>query len=149
MFAKIKNHVEMIAFALRDRPIEDLEFNRHHVHNDPALVKIHEYLVSWISKHFGRPIKKSYCFLSIYREGGVCPRHVDRPQCQYTIDICISHRDPWIIYVDDLPYKLNENDALIYSGTGSPHYRQRMTTGNHCFLVFFHFVEESFEGPLD
>jgi hypothetical protein len=133
---------------LRDKPIDDLSFNRHHVNDDESLVKIHEYLVPWLSKHLGKPVKKSYCFLSIYREGGVCPRHVDRPQCEYTIDVCISQGEPWTIYVDDLPYNLLENDALIYSGTKSPHYRQRMKTGNHCFLVFFHFVGIEFEGSL-
>lgn len=113
------------------------------------LVKVHEYLQDWITKHLGRPIKKSYCFLSLYREGGVCPRHTDRPQCKYTIDVCVSQNEPWTIYVDDLPYSLRENDALLYSGTDSPHYRQRMKDGNHCFLVFFHFVDQDFEGPLD
>jgi hypothetical protein len=149
LFRRIKAHVEYIAVSLKDAPIKDLAFNRHDVHNDPTLVKIHEHLEPWLAKHLGVEVKKSYCFLSIYRDNGICPRHTDRPQCKYTIDVCISQLQPWTIYVDDIPYLLQENDALIYSGTDSPHYRQRLQTGNHCYLVFFHFVPIDFQGDLN
>jgi len=138
-----------VSASFKDVPLHDYEFNRHCSHNDPELVKVHEFLVSWLSKHLGKPVKKSYCFLSLYRNNGICPRHTDRPQCKYTIDVCVSQAKPWPIYVDDLPYTLYENDALLYSGTGSPHYRQRLQSGNYCYLIFFHFVDEEFEGPLD
>ena len=58
-------------------------------------------------------------------------------------------REPWGLFVDGREYLLEENDALFYSGTGSIHYRERIAPGNFCMLLFFHFVDEGFEGELD
>jgi hypothetical protein len=140
--------VEDIADQMLSVPIQDETFNRHHINDDPNLVKIHEHLEPWLTEYLGKPVKKSYCFLSIYREGGICPKHTDRPQCEYTIDLCVSQKQPWTIYVDDQPFDMQENEAVIYSGTNSPHYRNRLQEGNHCFLVFYHFVDADFVGPL-
>ena len=43
---------------------------------------------------------------------------------------------------------LEPNDAVLYSGTHSWHYRPTTLAGS-ADLVFFHFVKESFDGPLD
>ena len=43
---------------------------------------------------------------------------------------------------------LEENDAVLYSGTHSWHYRSERLQGT-ADLVFFHFVPEDFDGPLD
>lgn len=43
---------------------------------------------------------------------------------------------------------LAPNDAVCYSGTHQWHYRPERLQGR-ADLVFFHFVSESFEGPLD
>lgn len=148
-FIRLKEHVEAIANHMKTIPIQDLAFNRHYINNEPAIVKLHEMLVPWLSERLATPVKKSYSFLSLYRDGGICPRHTDRPQCKYTIDLCVSQKDVWPIYIDDMPYRLFENDAVIYSGTDSPHYRQRLQEGNYCYLIFFHFVPEDFVGSLD
>ena len=148
VFNQIKEYVNGIAAQVEYSPLQDLVFKRHHVNDDPALIGVHENLACWLSDYLKIPVKKSYCFLSIYRDGGICPLHTDRPQCEYTIDVCISQREPWTIYVDGRPFDMQENDAVIYSGTQSPHYRNRIQEGNHCFLVFFHFVPIDFVGSL-
>ena len=43
---------------------------------------------------------------------------------------------------------LNPNDAACYSGTHSWHYRPAPSNGR-VDLIFFHFVPEDFDGPLD
>lgn len=43
---------------------------------------------------------------------------------------------------------LNPNDAACYSGTHSWHYRPVPSTGR-VDLIFFHFVAEDFDGPLN
>jgi hypothetical protein len=148
-FISLKGMVNSIADSLRDELIHDREFNRHHINDHPSLVEAHKLLVPILSKLIGRQVKKSYCFLSIYRDNGICPVHVDRPQCKYTIDLCVSQQQPWPIYVDDVAYVLQEGQALVYSGTDSPHYRHEIQPGNHCTLVFFHFVDVDFEGTLE
>lgn len=149
VFSRLKLHIKAKAKDLEREPIQDHAFNRHSIHNDSLLLTVHEHLEEWLSVLVSEKVKKSYSFISLYREGGVCPRHTDRPQCKYTVDLCVSQDQPWPIYVDDLPYKLYENDALVYSGTDSPHYRQRLVNGSHCFLIFFHFVPIGFHGSLD
>ena len=117
----------------------------------------------------------------MYDEHGICPLHIDRPQCYRTIDYLIrqSPDEPWPIYVGDLmtdeevvaigdaghpdtpetiervkndtnwnEVDLMPNDAVIYSGTNSWHYRDRLPEGK-ADLVFFHFVPEGFNGDLN
>ena len=43
---------------------------------------------------------------------------------------------------------LNPNDAVCYSGTHSWHYRPERLQGT-ADLIFFHFVPDGFDGPLD
>jgi len=43
---------------------------------------------------------------------------------------------------------LNPNDAACYSGTHSWHYRPTVAKGR-VDLIFFHFVSEDFDGPLN
>lgn len=148
-FQTLKAYVDNIANQLVDSPLTDTQFNRHHLHNEPFLAAVHPTLTDYMSEVAGQKVKPSYCFLSIYRQGGICPLHTDRPQCKYTLDLCISQSKPWPLFVDGAPYYLRENDALIYSGTDSPHYRDRLEDGNHCTLAFFHFVPEDFVGSLD
>lgn len=126
---------------------DDDNFYRIGIHSAPFLVEIHPQLTEVASSIFGEPVKPSYVWLSLYNENGVCPFHTDRPQCKYTIDYCIDQDEEWPIWVDDKAYILLPNDALCFSGTDSPHFRKKIT-GKYCWLAFFHFVPESFDGRL-
>jgi hypothetical protein len=122
-------------------------------------------------------LKPSYSFISAYDTGvGKCPVHTDRPQCYYTIDVCINQNRPWPIYVNSedkflatrlslggtyeesmlaevmstsKEYILNTGDALCYSGTHHPHWRKPIDLDQYCDLVFFHFVGIDFTGSLE
>lgn len=50
--------------------------------------------------------------------------------------------------VDWTEVHLYPNDAVCYSGTNAWHYRPTKSKGK-ADLVFFHFVSEAFNGPLD
>ena len=139
---------EMIG-AGRGTELIDSRCNRQAVHNDPFHVAVHERLVPLASELAGAVVKKSYAFAAMYGDRGICPRHVDRPQCKYAINLCVAQREPWGLFVDDVEYRLHPNQALFYSGTRSPHHRERIQPGNFCNLVFFFFVDEDFEGSLD
>jgi len=124
------------------------QFRRVGAHNVPFFKAIHKQLDGVASEIFGEPVRSSYVYLSLYNDRGVCPFHTDRPQCKYTIDYCIDQDEEWPIWVDDKPYILQPNDALCYSGTDSPHWRE-MIKGKYCWLAFFHFVPKEFCGKLD
>jgi hypothetical protein len=154
-------------------------FNRTYAHNVPFFRTIHAQLAEYASSVFGERVKPSYVFLSMYNKGGQCPLHIDRPQCRYTIDYLIrmDQKDPWPIYIGpqmsdkerdaiEHPHPegkqikdviksvdwnealLQPNDAVCYSGTNSWHYRPTKSKGK-ADLVFFHFVPEAFNGPLN
>lgn len=163
--------------------VDEGEFVRTYAHNVPFFVNIHRQLTDFASKTFGEKVKPSYSFLSMYQDNGICPLHIDRPQCRYTIDYLIrqDQRKPWPIHIgdhmtDEQRIALDEaadghpktdeeiqtridaenwhtvllepNDAVCYSGTHSWHYRSQRLKGT-ADLVFFHFVPEAFDGPLN
>ena len=127
---------------------DDNVYNRVRAHNLPYFKHIHKQLEDVASEIFGEPVKASYNYLSLYNENGVCPFHIDKPQCKYTIDYCIDQDQTWDIWVDDKNYTLKPNDALCYSGTDSPHFREKIK-GKYCWLVFFHFVPIDFNENLN
>jgi hypothetical protein len=144
--------MQLIFFKDGTLPVEvdNFEFFRMGVHNPDLLKALHILMVDRAAEIFGEKVKKSYVYLSMYNdERSICPPHTDRPQCKFTVDLCIDQKVPWGIFVDGEEYFLNPGDALCYSGTDSPHYRNKIEKGNFCDLAFFHFVQEEFNGGLD
>ena len=179
-------HQRMIAYLDEQVPylpvgLDTDQFVRRYLHNNPFFMHVHGQLTELASELCGEPLKPSYSFLSMYDQGGICPLHIDRPQCYRTIDYLIrqSSPEPWPIYVGDLmtdeevaavgddghpdtpeaierikeetnwsDVGLLPNDAVIYSGTNSWHYRDRLPDGT-IDLVFFHFVPEGFDDGLN
>lgn len=125
-------------------------FFRWQAHNVPFLINLHKKLLPLVCEKFNKKLKRSYVFLSMYKIGeGFCPVHKDRPQCRYTLDLCLDQKEPWPIYIDDQEFMLNENEAMLYSGTEHFHYRNKIQKDNYCSLAFFHFVDEEFELDLN
>lgn len=161
---------------------DDERWVRRYANNVPFFVGIHKQLAEFASDLFGEKVKPSYSFLSMYEDNGICPLHIDRPQCRYTIDYLIrqTQAEPWPICIgdhmtdeqrhaydeageghpegDDIEARiadenwhtvlLNPNDAVCYSGTHSWHYRPERLQGT-ADLIFFHFVPDGFDGPLN
>lgn len=147
----VKVHKAIVEFIRSEAFLAENDqnnFKRKGAHNLPFFIYIHKQLEEVASEIFGEPVKASYNYLSLYNENGVCPFHTDRPQCKFTIDYCIDQDQTWDIYVDDKNYTLKPNDALCYSGTDSPHFREKIK-GKYCWLVFFHFVPVNFLERLD
>lgn len=83
--------------------VDEGDFVRTYAHNVPFFVNIHRQLTEFASETFGEPVKPSYSFLSMYQDNGICPLHIDRPQCRYTIDYLIrqDQPEPWPIHIGD------------------------------------------------
>jgi hypothetical protein len=147
----IKNYVTNL-YSQKDKLGWDEKFNRHFVHNPKPLQKFHLMLESSMSEYYGIKLKKSYCYLAMYGANGVCKRHVDRIQCQYSFDYCLTFDKPWPLFVEDngkaQRFDLEENSALIYRGTEQFHWREDRKEGDFCHMIFFHFVPIEFEGQL-
>ncbi len=177
-YRTILDFMEQIV-PIMPKDVDPTGFNRTYAHNVPFFQNIHHQLTDYASDLFGEKVKPSYVFLSMYNKGGQCPLHIDRPQCRYTIDYLIrqEQKTPWPIAigpsmtdaerdtiehphpegnqikeviktVDWTEVHLNPNDAVCYSGTNAWHYRPTKSKGK-ADLVFFHFVPEKFNGPLN
>ena len=129
------------------------EWGRRHVrHNDPRLRQVHAALTPDVEAIMGGALTPSYSFLACYAEGGRVPAHRDRAQCRYTLDLCLEdggYGEPWPLFVEDRAYVLGANEALLYQGCDQVHHRLEKPPGTIAHLVFFHFVDAGFTGPLD
>lgn len=170
---------QVVSDARLDTRDYDPTFVRHQHHNLEPLVDVHHSIVEAANDLFGMRLKPSYVFLSHYLMGGRCGLHLDRPVCVQTIDLMVRQDDdvPWPIRISEPitdderetwfcrprsdyenlgiielkkwdEVSLQPNQAVCYSGTHQWHYRPGEATGR-TDLIFFHFVPEDYEGPLD
>lgn len=112
---------------------------RHQCINLPFARKLHTEMTRRAATLFGKPVFPTYPFYARYAQNGILPNHVDNDACVYNIDVLIRQDRPWPIYVDDEEYLLGENEALVFSGSASPHYRNRYS-GQFYEVLIFHFV---------
>lgn len=101
--------------------LDETDFVRTYANNVPFFVAIHRQLAETASEIFGEPVKPSYVFLSMYQDNGICPLHIDRPQCRYTIDYLIrqTQPEPWPILIGEHMTD-DERQAFDESGEGHP-----------------------------
>lgn len=98
--------------------VDSEQFVRRYAHNVPYLVNIHRQLTDYASEAFGEPLKPSYVFLSLYDDGGICPLHIDRPQCYRTIDYLIDQEqsEPWPIRIGEIMTDEQRQEILEAGG---------------------------------
>jgi len=65
-------------------------FGRVAVHDDPLMVMVHKRLLPVAEMMFGIPLRRSNCYTVIYGKKGVLPKHLDKPQCEFSLDVCIN-----------------------------------------------------------
>lgn len=126
-------------------------FFRHEYINHPYFSLIHEVLRPKLEKALHRPLKNTYCFVSIYQPGkGQCLKHTDNLDCKYTLDLCVDQTRPWTFTADNesdgatQEFLAQPGQAIILSGTHHPHARPyNLQADNFCDLVFFHFTDDT------
>lgn len=139
---------------------EMVGIKRLSINNLPIMRLLHQATESLVRFTTSDKIKTSYSFTSAYDTGSSLPEHVDRPQCIYNISLMLSHSpgtaslSAWPLYIRHAEttnrIDLQVGDAVVYSGTRDPHWRDTMPSSlTNVLGVFFHFVTESFTGSLD
>jgi hypothetical protein len=156
-FRQMISHVK----SSPDLKIDSDYFYRKYSYNPDSLLTYHKFVTKLVSKFINQDLVPTYSFISMYGEGqGICPLHLDRSDCLLTVDICVDQAKPWPLYVnhttlyrmdedlvanqeiikkESVEYILNPGDALFYSGTDHPHWRNKIQPDNFCDLIFFHF----------
>ena len=120
------------------------DFNRYEFGGSELLNSIHNKLIP-IAKDFfeSETLVPSFNFGSWYYGEASLEKHRDVSPCTYSIDLCVYQKTPWDLYVEDIAYTLQENEALLYYGEGQKHWREAFPDpeSNIVCNVFFFYVE--------
>lgn len=120
------------------------DFNRYEFGNTEIMNSIHEKLLPVAQTFFeSRTLVKSFNFGSWYFGNASLEKHKDVAACTYSIDLCVYQKEPWDLYVEGTPYRLEENSALFYYGEEQKHWREDFPNpdSNIVCNVFFFYVE--------
>lgn len=104
---------------------------------------------SVVSKNFDTPlVLKELSFARYENSRGLNPLlfpHYDDSfkQQRVTFDIQLKSSMSWSIVIEDVPYTLEDNQALFFSGTNQIHWREKVIFGKDDFvdMIFCHFSE--------
>jgi hypothetical protein len=132
---------------------------RHVLHGETVTSFLHRQLPPFVASLVGCPVKPSYCYIAEYMPGAVLKRHVDRPQCEFTISLLVDFlprpegKCSWPLWLsptgeDRLGVRLAIGDAVIYKGREIAHWRNALAPGKRSISIFFHFVPGSFTEEL-
>ena len=123
------------------------------VYGDPRFDSLLANLAKPIGDKIGIELIPTYTYARIYQPGDVLKKHTDRPACEISGTLTISH-DPdsqiWPIFfgkdMEDAGqiYKIDVGDLVIYRGNELVHWRPKYK-GKWQVQVFFHYVDAN--GP--
>ena len=106
--------------------------NSHCVYGDPAFDMVMAMSTEDIGRIVGKKLIPQYTYARIYKNGSVLERHSDRPECQYSITLCLGgeYDKQWPIWIQDYDGKdhcvgLDEGDMVVYHGTELEHWRDK------------------------
>lgn len=70
-------------------------------------------------------------------------KHKDNNACTYTLDMCVYYDVNWGLFVEDVEYFTEPNEALAYYGNDQMHWRGPFPNpeSNFVGVVFFHYTE--------
>jgi hypothetical protein len=120
------------------------EFSRYEFGGSEILDSLHKKLMPLAMDFFeSQTLVPSFNFGSWYYGQASLEKHRDVAPCTYSIDLCVYQNTPWDLYVEGVPYTLQENEALLYYGEGQKHWREEFPdSGNNVVCnVFFFYVE--------
>ncbi len=164
----VRQEIRAVVQSLSDAQLERHEvkdFGRDVVHDHPFFLQLQRDLLPLVSELAGRELVMGYNFLSLYGGLGQCAPHLDEPMSMYTLDYCIEQSGTWPIHfskpvawpgssamqawneeglksdpaMDWTSHELRPNQALLFNGSSQWHYREPITPGGYCNLLFFHF----------
>jgi hypothetical protein len=128
-------------------------------HNEPVARFIQRQLTPAVSALAGRAVKPSYAYVTACQGGALLERHTDRPQCEYTLSICLdfvpetSGTCPWSINLDvgnrTLRILQRPGEGLLFRGRRIVHHRDKLASRSSVTNVLLHYVDAGFAGSLE
>lgn len=134
---------------------------RYGLHSEMMATFLHLQLGSLVGQIAGEPVKPSFVYFGSYRDGAALPRHLDRPQCEFSISLLVDYSpEPdgpcgWPLYLENsrepkasLAADLAIGDGAFYRGREVFHYRHALPAGHQATLLFLNYVREEYSGRL-
>jgi hypothetical protein len=132
---------------------------RYAAYNESVARFFHHQIANAVSAVVGEAVKPSYVYVASYLSGAELKKHIDRPQCEFSVTLCLDF-SPEPELATSWPIRLDTGegtvtvyqalgDGLVYRGTKVPHYRKVLAEGHTSTSIFFHYVPENFSGPLE
>ena len=122
-----------------------------------AMMFLQHQLTPLINEVVPAPSEPTYTWLTRYRGGATLGRHTDRAQCRWNVsfdlgrDAPVPGSPPWKFFVETDGHvsdvALARGEAVLYSGTESPHWRHMLAEAQGAWMGLMHFVETTFVGP--
>jgi hypothetical protein len=148
-------HTRIGSFKLGDQQVE----RRQVKHNETLARFFHAQLAGAVSDLVGTVVKPSFVYVAAYESGAKLAKHLDRPQCQYSITLSIDATpepdgaSPWPIRLETpdgaVSFYQSLGDALLFQGTRLPHFRDELEDGCTSTSMLFFYVDDAFDGPLN
>ena len=111
---------------------------------ESPLSEYHQLALERARSIFTPTLQPTYClWVNYHGFRARLPRHVDDNACTYTIDLCISYKTQWPIYIENEEFLLEPNQAACYYGEDQYHWRGNFPdpAHNQVQMIFFHFAE--------
>lgn len=123
-------------------------------YNIPYLRSAHQDIQQRVQEITGEKLYPTYYYDRFYFRGQELKRHTDRPACEISVTVNISHNldHDWPIMFE-LPggkveeFVMGPGDGVIYHGITLPHWREPMKGGRDSYFhqCFFHYVRANGE----
>ena len=135
-------------------------------HSDYLMETIMEASTPVVEQNVGKKLFPTYSFIRIYDKGSDLKVHTDRPSCEFTVALCLGAdpiNKPYEIFIGkednesdykyydseanfkrykiDYKFPMMTNNALIFKGIDSIHWRE-YCTHDHFMTVFLHYVDQ-------
>jgi hypothetical protein len=132
--------------------------NQYATHREPLAEWIHATVADMLRPAFPVDVKPSYSYVCVYKTGATLDRHTDRPQCEFTVSLCVdagAGGNGWPLYIESpadnavIEARVRVGSAVIFKGRELPHFRRTLSRGGHVTSLLLHFVETGYQGELD
>jgi hypothetical protein len=131
---------------------------RYVVHNESVARFYHHQLAFFVGIVVGETVKPSYVYTSAYQGGAVLEPHTDRPQCEFSVTLCIDqssmfgHPLNWPLRLKTsrrlISIQQDIGDAILYRGRELPHSRSRLADNCTATYLLLHYVPADYHGSL-
>jgi hypothetical protein len=157
--AALRRHFRNVQRAgYLDTDREQVLYSRDGVYCEFITLYLQHQFARYLNRILPSRIKPSYGWFFRYRSSAVLERHTDRPQCRWNVSLAIDtepergRREAWPLFLQmaDRTHsiKLGCGDAVLYSGTETPHWRDALEANQTASLCFLHYVDDDFSGSL-